>query len=571
MQTKEHQIKNLFIVNELTLILFIYFSLNNKSPIVVNVEPFLGIFKTPIEYIVKWAEKKEYATPITHVIPELLRPKELWACIALYDVYEKVEPHIQEYYNFEDICKNDPNYGYAVLNIISNRCSWKLHTLLNLISAEKLFQSIKIFGLENDFKYALRIPVTSPKPWTLMHTSISFIILAVSLIFGLFYLTRRTVLYDFEPEPLFLAIDNVGDDQVKSLAERAKNYGRVLLVNRSNKVTSDHLFEDSTTRGEGRFTFSQSIGCAKKYIIDSISLFKKYYHFDHLLFLRIINLANKSIIFRAFVNKYRPQYFWARDLYNAEHIIRDQIFKNYNIKHWSVMHGYPSYSHAFPIYQYISFDRIYLLGEKPYQLHYKKTWPEKVEVVASAGLNIPASLFGNLVKQRVPDILIMCSTYVGEEGLPDFVRGISCAFPQKTIYLQIKKQARNTTHAKKLLTQVSNIKNLIIVEKTIYQIFDKVGFVISDPSTALFEAMQCGLPSLVMDISTTDNTRFFDGHDWLRVKSVASAAERIRSYDNGDDTYSFDCLDNLVYKPAETFENRLLRDMGISDSLSGED
>ena len=90
--------------------------------------------------------------------------------------------------------------------------------------------------------------------------------------------------------------------------------------------------------------------------------FRFFYCHEPAHFYGIIALPFRRIILRGFFNKFRPAYFWGRDDYNVEHIIRRQEMHRYGGISLGINHGFPSYANLFPQWRYISFDRYYTFG-----------------------------------------------------------------------------------------------------------------------------------------------------------------------------------------------------------------
>ena len=121
----------------------------------------------------------------------------------------------------------------------------------------------------------------------------------------------------------------------------------------------------------GFFTVRQAFANARVALSEILYLYRECSDLCHMLFMSIIKLPFRRSLIKALLNKYEFQYFWSRDDYNVEHIIRTQELRVIGAKSLGLLHGIAMRNSA-PLGMLIMI--YYTFGDDLYNQYYKESW-----------------------------------------------------------------------------------------------------------------------------------------------------------------------------------------------------
>jgi len=185
---------------------------------------------------------------------------------------------------------------------------------------------------------------------------------------------------------------------------------------------------------------------------------------------------------------------------------------------------------------------------------------------------IPAGTFGASRSQyaqrfdpRPPDIAIFTGAFIGEPEFVELIRGLTQAFPERKVVLQIKPGIPNSQRTAVFIAECNkDIDNLELTEDSVYDIFLRARYSISDTSSVVAEAMQLGMISFAFDLPHIQVANIDREYPGLTISSLNDAIDRIRGIESGKWHYPIEDFQNFVDMSGMVFFDRVRRDVGLS-------
>ena len=288
-------------------------------------------------------------------------------------------------------------------------------------------------------------------------------------------------------------------------------------------------------------------------------------HAPLVILTRLGALPFRRVVLRAFFNRYRPKFFWGRDDYNEEHILRRQELHRIGCQSFGLNHGYSHYSHSYPAWHYISFDRFYTFGLAQYNRYTKNTWAEDMVVVPAGTFGATRKNYELRTSPRPNDIGVFVSSFVYENTMTALVRDLAKAFPERTIWLQIKATFLTKPIGQDFIQNCTKERpNIRHTSDGLFDIFPKVRYSFSDPSTVVVEAMQFGCLSFMTDVSPIQKVSLYREFSGLCVTSGEAAVKRIRDIEAGRWAYTSENYGELVDLSGRVFFDIIREDIGLA-------
>ncbi|MEE2745281.1 MAG: hypothetical protein VX617_00215 [Pseudomonadota bacterium] len=545
--------------------------------------PVISPMSTLIEKLRNLALKFGWARPITLVCPnftpEWEHPKTM-----LHNIFGSIEDWQYKYYRFDLVDNFIPGYGQAYRHVVCNYVAKRLYAILAISDFQDTNgkNSFYVSGLPPDIIEAHEIyssTVVESTIWPLKMPNflVNFIIAVLIIIFTLFWTLSRIRPFLRPAKKYSVMADYNNDPSDINLYEEMADLGDVCLIRRSDtrffnphqdtEYTNNISKYDMYRASNGALEPMQAVLGLWKAIAEGIKIYCFAGKYEPALFYKLISLPYKSIVYRSLFRRFRPKIFWSNDAYNVEHIIRRQELKAVNGQSWCFLHGYPTYAPIFPMFRYLSFDKLYAVSRHFYERDYVDTWNSDIEVVDASTDRASRRIFAKRlpVDQKPSDIIVLCGIFVIEPRIVDFVTTLASNFPERKIYFQIKKKFRELNEGKSLVNAcIQKCPNIDVSTPDIYELFTKAKYVFSDPSTAIMEGLQFGSMVFSVDISDIQVVSPLREFGDICVNSGQSATRVIKSIEDGSWVYPFELIKPLANIDGECFEDRLRRDLGLN-------
>jgi hypothetical protein len=547
----------IFILNEWTILIFLVNLLVLKKIYFLDSDPFFPPFKNYLNWFAKFAINKKWAQHASILCHEV---DGLWTIphyTSIKDVFAKIEPWQDEYFRFNDTRK-DKAYRLCFKQIT---CKYVQDRYIIALAIGDIYQNLKesenlkVFGLRNDAKALQMVWLnrnghnTKHRRWNITCTIFNAIVAFAVSIYSVFWILSKTR-FTFLKSNFYLAVDFIDDPRDLLLYDNIAHRGDILAIKRTCASPVLTIPTNSNikivTWGDGRFTPIQFLECLAITIRDSFKLWADYHWIATAHFYAISTLPHKRIIIRALFNRFVPKYFWGRDEYNVEPILRRQELNSIGGKSLGLMHGIQALADLNPQRRYLDFDIFYLFGRHLFDKHYSKSWPAdmSVQTIGSYGYTKDQFLGPRTTNSNI--VLIFLSHGIYQPEAIKIIHAIARSFPNLDIH--VKPKSNDLTDVADELKKefVANFENVHITPGSASDLIIKARYVLTDPSTVAVEAIHMQVPTMVLDILPNHGQGIFRDFPNLCVKNAKEAVEIIEGWENGTATFRPELYNSLV-------------------------
>ena len=535
-------------LNEITLLRVLFLVVQKRPFYLLGCNPVFPAFKGQLERIARWLYRSGRAGDaieehLSHLNPFRVYDRRFF----FHEAFKRIEPWQDDYYDLSTSNGLPEPYGYAYKLVVTNYNFRRLFEIYSLKGLADEFDGgeYQVFGAPLDTLemcdayfndvYAAKIhrPISPPR---LIINSVISLFLCLWVSAWLFSRARLKVV----SKSYFFAADNLGDYRDMILYDQMREGGPVLIVHRTElpeeRLNYDEAAFDATTLSRGRVPIKKLWSCLALSIVDAWQIWRKCSHLIPSLYYPLGTMALKRLKYRLFFQTYRPKYFWGRDDYNVEHILRRDELSRIDGVSLGISHAViTNFCALIPMWRYISFDKYYTFGV-PLCQPYLDRWPSDMEL-RSAGM------FGISREDMLEDwtsgkgILIASRVAWDEPELKRFVQIVADAFPDTMVSLQFKPGYLTDDQIQEHFEEWrGGRQNVIFRTEPIYDLIRETKYFISDVSTVLGEAMQLGVITFFADVIDMEYSvyREFPG---LSIKTAEDMVSNIRSLETGEKIY----------------------------------
>jgi hypothetical protein len=564
----------IYSLNVSSTIPFFISVLRGQKPFVLDVAPAVPRLAAPLHRLVKALIEKGKARDIRELVPEFIPELDYDQRVHFHDVFAAIEPWQAEYFEFKRFHDFMPAYSRTFRHVTSLHLSQRLATLLVIPSLlGKLPETARIIGLSADIAEAAahfgktgidsRI-IQSHPPRRLINAVQSLLLLIASMTWAL----SRIRFPVRTPKPVFFAVDYISDIADDNLIGEIKEGGDILLVARTSaylrNIKNSGMPHTACLSSDGFLEPVEAVRLIGRLVKEIVSLYIIEGGKSPALFYRLIPMPLRRAEYQALFNRYRPQVYWGRDVYDPRHILRRPELHRHGGESWSICHSYLTYGTSYPEFRHLAFDRYYVLGRGFYEFYFKETWNHDIKVIGASSFRISRDAFRSRLQEKPHDILVMCSSFLMEPGLVELVRTLAKNFPDRIVHLQVKSPFLNTVEGQTFIEACrEGLENVILATDNFYTLFGKARYVFSDPSSAAMEAPQFGVYTLVTDISPTRKPSILLEVPEFSVTSGRQAVERIQGIESGRWHYPIEEIEKFVDLSGQVFCDRIRQDLGM--------
>jgi hypothetical protein len=570
-------------VNELTIFYLVFLILTGKKTYVLAIDPLFPPLHGILRALVLQFINRGKTHWIVDLCPEYRPEWEYWARTLLYNIFAETESWQNDYFDFKGAENKTSDHAFAYKHLVCGYTKKNHLSFLFIQAAIKNTDSnIKVVGLLPDSVDALEAywqqsfskcvkPLRVPA--RLINTLVMIGIQSFTLLWAISRLRIKGA-----PKPIFFAADYNEDPRDFRLYKEVAEGGPILLIRRhKNYKTKTHPeltgYEVCDWK-DGYLTPGVCITTVATIFKDGFRLFTSFFRVPPALFFQIVSLPYRRAIIRSLFCRYHPQYFWGRDDYNVEHILRREELRRIKGTSLGLNHGYSFYSNIYPMWRYISFDQYFTFGLAQYNRYTKDTWAKDMKVVATGSFGASREDYQRIFEPKPNDISIFASSFIWDESMSAFIRDLAKRFPDRTIWLKVKSNFVNTPQGQKFINLCTDkINNVVPTQEDPFALFSKSSYVFSDPSSIIVEALQFGLASFLIDISPIQKVSLFREFPGLCLSSADEATKRIQSIENETWSYPRESFEELVDLSGNIIFDQIRKHVGlkpkkISDPLT---
>ena len=541
------------------------------------VDPLLPPLSGVFTRLSQWSINTGRAKWVVELCPEIRPFWEYSYRTTLIDAFAQIEDWQHQRFSFTHIEKNLGDYARIYKHVNSQYIEQRLVTVVALkyVMDHLALREGRIVGILPDIAEAARQywkidfgnhMVTTRFPFVLSNLFVTMIIYTYSL--G--WLASRIRPFRIRPQFFPLASDDIGDPTDTLLFDEIAEVNPILLIVRHPEYVTKVRPEDKSRYvfcrpTDGRTDLLDGSMMMLQLTIDMIRLLWNLGRLETPLFYQAITLPYRRVLYRCLFNKFRLAICWSRDPYNVDHLFRHQELKRIGSESWGVLHSYLTYGSVYAQFRYLSFDRLFVMGRYFCDLYYADTWPQSMKIVGSSTFRISREVFASRLLPKPDNILIMCSTFTGERAYVDFIRGLARAFPNRTIFLQIKGPFLRHQSGRDFAYACSReLPNVELAEATVYELFTKARYAFSDPSGVIIEALQFGLYSFFADVWPGVKQSVLRDFEGFCLSNSDQAAERIRQIESGAWRYPGQDYGRYVDLSGHIFFDQFRENLGLA-------
>jgi hypothetical protein len=567
---------SLIVLNESTLFGVLWNMVRRRPVHVLTVAPWVPFLRGPFRRLAD-AVSRRLPDPADKALTEALANfDDIAIRWSWTNVFAHSEPWIEARHGFADIDAEAFEYGLPFKDVTINHHTWYFSVFRAAIELMEQFpdRQFEVVGIDDeavDFFTACHGMAAAPgfrpsrPPKALINALLSFATTAVAC--G--RIGRWLSLRPPPPIDVHLGVDAIRDVRLYTMLEDVvDDPDQVLCVFRNDEEYSrDHAWFapfPTCLPFDGVLAPAQAIAAIGHVLATGWALWRRFRHLSPRHFFSLAKFPLVEVTYWALMQKYRFAYFFGRDDYNVEHIFRTWELRRRGGVSLGINHGAPYNPPLFPIYRYIDFDIYYAFGEDIYRNYYAEKWPSTVAIKAVGAFGMRRVMIESLNASRPPDIVVFVKPLIDGIDIIDSAIDVANAFPDRTIYMKIKKNdVRFFDDEARRRYVDERPDNLVFTEERAYDLMCKATYAISTPSTVVFEAIQFGLVSLCFDNFSPDLPFHFREYPDLCHRRIEDIIDRIQGVESGTWRYPCEAYAGLVDLSGSNIFDVIRGDIGL--------
>jgi hypothetical protein len=569
-------VPDVIILNELTAARLIVAVLRKRDVRLFDITPILPPMRGLLTRLAEWAKRKGVVGPLLDDMPDFAPLFENVTLVYANDPFRKLESWQRTYFKYGESDRQDNQYAMAYKATAGKSCHFKYVSMLMLEAVCRRFPERRIFGVGIDL-YAMAVayfgqgalgrvqPLALPNRLINLMPAVGIALAATTWVLKRI---RRTVV----PKPVFLLADTLNDPRDKNVFDELTDGGEIVLVPRNDEIQANlgpeyQVYKNCLPR-EGYFTPTGAIVAIGEIFADISKLYMLYGNTAPDLFYNISTFPFRRLNYRALFNRYRPRIFWGRDDYQVEHLLRRQELHRIGAISFGISHAVQGICVLKPVWRYISFD-VYYIFARIIHRYYKDTWAADMRVALTGSYGFTRK---QLTAPRTPKkaILVMCRYAVGDPEVVRLVRLAAQRFPDHEVWVQAKAGYAHDivvpTYVKACAEGLSNVKH---VTADVYDLLLEAAYLVTDASTVISEALQIGLPTLMIDVVPNHETCLFREFEGMCHATADGTLLALAELIEGRKAYPFKSYGDLYNDSGRLIFDIIREDMGLSPRSEG--
>ncbi|RAU23564.1 hypothetical protein CU669_00200 [Paramagnetospirillum kuznetsovii] len=559
------------ILGEATLPRFLLSLIRGETPEILAVAPLLPWLRAPLDRLAAWAKASGRARDAGRLAPGVAELKG--SLLHYHDVFGRAESWHDAHFRFDAAEARLGALAMAYKHATCNDVVRHFRAVLILDAiARAQGCAPRVDGADPDllglFAAFAGLPVDG-QPVRAPRRLINAVTALMVMAYCLGWMARRIRLAPPPAEAVFLAADFLKDPRDYGIYDDAAEGGTVLLVMRNRDFSTAEIPElapyatahsDEGWLGVGAALSSLGGVAAELWRLWRFAGSRSPTHFG-----RLATLPHKRLKYRALFARFRPAFFFGRDDYNTDHILRRQELVRLGGRSLGVNHSIPNVACIQPMWRYISFDTYYVFGRWVYETFYKSTWAADMEVRAVGSFGFTRDMHRRFREagSRPKDVVVFTDNSAGLATTLALVRGLAEALPDRDILLQVRglRQEANRAFVAACTEGLGHVRYCPVPA---YELLPLAGYAVSDASAVVVEAIQAGLVTYFMDMMPVHPSCMFRPFPDLVVTSAAQVAERIRAHEDGTHPYPREKFGGLVDLTGRVYLDEIRKDLGLA-------
>lgn len=561
------------VLNEATAARALWSAFRNRTVRIAAVEPYLprlsGILERAARFIAGRMERAgrppgDAETALRRDIHVPLRE----------GIYMKVEPWQAACYDYAGAEAKLGCYGHSYKKAINAFCHRRYLSVYLIDAFLNELGPCRLLGIDVELAalYRETFGRTLPGAPTRPHPLRAFFNTATALLMlgaGAAMILRRIRLR-VSPKRYFLGVDWMGDWRDEQLFAAVEGDGLpVLRVPRYSDLLRVHgrlVRPDMpiAMSGDGLFPLGAGIRSLGEAIIDIFRLAAGTLGFQPRLFYDLVALPVRRMLIRALLHRFPCAFYWGRDEYNVEHILRSEELRRQGGVSLGIFHGLPLSAQPWPYIRFVDFDICYIFGAAVGAI-YKDTWPAHMRVHPIGGFGFSTGEYPPPARTPSRDILVFVNPTIPIDLWVRTMDVLCKEFSDRKIILKYKESMLDRDDIGRLRA-IFRARHSDLIEHvgSAYAAMATGGYAVSDPSSVIAECLQYGLPTFLIDCESQWRNLIYRGFPDLCYVDPAHIAARIRDLESGRATFDRNVYKNLVAMPDVHWVHVVRRDMASS-------
>jgi hypothetical protein len=536
---------------------------------VVAVVPYVHQLTNSLDRLVAWMERKHFIFPLEELSPDLPW-MEGWPGRGVFnDIHHRVEPALREEFDV-CACESLNHLSYAMRKAISDYTSSITRVLLVVEWLEKSqVTGWKLIAAPAHYhwvysQYFYGIPRDRPAAGIIPHVINMYVALA-NLLIGYSWIVRR-LRPTVKAEQYLIAVDAVSNVERDLLLGANVEPSAALVVHRNSRTAAalGEAFKGYKTclPRDARVEFRTGARILFSLTRDIVLLWLHYAKRDPALFGRFVMLAVKRAMFSAFFSRYQPRFFWCRDDYSMDHIVRNVELRRIGGRSIGVAHGLPIDTYN-ANWREIDCDIYYGFGSHLYENFYKDVWPSHMAVKAVGSLRLTPQLRARMSADRPKDIVFFPIVHPAAGQILDEVFEIARVLNDRRVYIKFKPNRAATDIAEFEAAKNRAPANVEFIDPAFspYELLLRTSYCIASGSTLAAESVQFGAKTFVFDIGNAFENFYFRNFAELTVRNAREVVARIHAIESGERDYDFSSLQSFVHQSKTDIYEVVKRDI----------
>lgn len=478
------------------------------------------------------------------------------------DMFLRVEPWVEHYFDFARADRINDSYTM----LYKHTCWGEVYQEANLAHvvatlnrgdnpAHATFIGLNTTVTELAVAYGGRAVVGTVRPHTTVKALVNIIRSVLLLGYTAGYVLRRIVLRMPARQHHLLGSSYVKDPRLlKNLDDIADNRSDVCLVfhNQSRRNDARSVFDltgyHTCLLTDGRFTALIAAIATGHAVRDCIKVLRygitaRSNHFR--IFVRMVWYRTA---YRSLFHTRQFDYFWGRDEYNADHIVRSQELRRVGGVSLGIFHGIPTSQILSPLRRHQDWDILYMAGIDFYEKHYKGTWPASMRVQAIGGFGLSHAELRNLSRPQTRDVMVFSSSTLDNDAIVRESIKLAQLLPDHTVYFKCK-PGYSAAYQRFVSGDPPPPPNLKFSSSDLsitYEFLKAGGYIVASHSTIAAEGIHCGVPTFVHDNQPPEFPFHYREFARLCFTDAAEVARRIRAIEAGEEDYPWNLYSGLV-------------------------
>lgn len=566
--------QHLFVLTERTLPKFILLSILRRKPIFLFANSLFYFTGGILERFGGWMCQKGYAAPLASLsddlpwVPSFPLERNLTS-----NVYPRIAEKTHQFFEFDLSSSRLAEYAYPFRKAVTDytvKIS-DLTLLLEWLEKHGPDGSWKLYGAPplSDVIYQAylgRKPDKAGRFDLFLPLFFNLLNILGTTLAGLLWLAGKTRFGRVPLESYHLAGDRISGDDVNIFRQIIDDPAELLIVDRNTDIASSLAYSNgsykSCLKEDARISVFTFLRLSKAFLFDLGKLWKTLGKQDPSLFGSLSVLTAKRAMYGAFFQYFKVRYFFGRDDYSKDHIIRNQELRKIGGVSLGINHGLPINTIA-ASWREVDFDIYYAFGSFLHKHFLHKTWPPACTVKPVGSKNMRSEYRKRLNDQRPPDIAFFPIVHAAFEQNMRDVFAVARHFSDRRIFIKMKANRRSEhMQTYQRLMGEAPINVVAYTDPNPYELLLSVSYSIAF-TTLVAESLQFGAMTFTFDTDATIKHLYYRNFPNLIVLGKDDIIARISAIETGQEYYDFSQYNELIKMDGGDIFETIRSDIGL--------